>query len=320
VIAVDGMAKRYGDGPLVVDGLSFSVGAGEIYGLLGANGSGKSTTVGVLATLVAPSGGHASVAGHDVVAEPERVRAAIGVALQEAGVDPASTPRRLLTLHGRLLGLDRERAARRAAELLEAFDLADRRADQRVKELSGGTRRRLDLAVALVGRPRVVFLDEPTTGLDPISRAALWDIVRGLRDDGVAVLLTTQYLDEADRLADRLGILAGGRLAAEGTPAELKRRVGGDVLTVTVAPQAARTAALALGGRLEDGGDGGTVSVRVEDGGAAVPRALEVLRERSIDALGVALARPSLDDVFLEVADRRLADGPPAPAVLGEAA
>ncbi len=305
MIAVDGMAKRYGDGPLVVDGLSFSVGAGEIYGLLGANGSGKSTTVGVLATLVAPTGGHASVAGHDVVAEPERVRAAIGVTLQEAGVDPASTPRRLLTLHGRLLGLDRERAARRAGELLEAFDLADRRADQRVKELSGGTRRRLDLAVALVGRPRVVFLDEPTTGLDPISRAALWDIVRGLRDDGVAVLLTTQYLDEADRLADRLGILAGGRLAAEGTPAELKRRVGGDVLTIELEPADAEAAARLLGGAAERDG---RVRLEVEDGSAAVPRALAALARRGLVARGVALARPTLDDVFLQVAGARFAD------------
>jgi ABC-2 type transport system ATP-binding protein len=319
VITVDGIGKRYGDGPVVVDGLSFEVAAGEVYGLLGANGSGKSTTVGILATLVAPTTGTASVAGHDVVTEPGRVRAAIGVTLQEAGVDPQATPRRLLVLHGRLLGLDAGAAARRAQELLAAFDLDDRRADQRVKELSGGNRRRLDLAVALVGRPQVVFLDEPTTGLDPISRAALWETVARLRDDGVAVLLTTQYLDEADRLADRLGILAGGRLAAEGTPAELKRRVGGDVLTVTVAPADAERAAAALGGRAEDAG-AGTVVVRVADGGAAVPRALDVLRADGIDAAEVSLARPTLDDVFLEVADRRLADAAPAPAVLGEAA
>jgi len=306
MIVVEGIAKRYADGPLVVRDLSFEVGAGEVYGLLGANGSGKSTTVGMLATLVAPTAGRATVAGHDVVAAPERVRAAIGVTLQEAGVDPGSTPRRLLVLHGRLLGLGASAAAERAQELLEAFDLADRRADQRVKELSGGNRRRLDLAVALVGRPGVVFLDEPTTGLDPISRAALWEEVRRLRAEGTTVLLTTQYLDEADRLADRIGILAGGRLAAEGTPAALKRRVGGDVLTVTLDPADAGRAAALLGGRVEDGGE--SVSVRVEDGGAAVPRVLDLLRAEDVDARGVALAQPTLDDVFLDVADRRLAE------------
>ena len=306
MITVDGMAKRYGDGPLVVQDLSFEVAAGEVYGLLGANGSGKSTTVGMLATLVAPTAGRATVGGHDVVAAPERVRAAIGVTLQEAGVDPESTPRRLLVLHGRLLGLGASAAAARAQELLDAFDLADRRADQRVKELSGGNRRRLDLAVALVGRPGVVFLDEPTTGLDPISRAALWTEVRRLRDEGTTVLLTTQYLDEADRLADRIGILADGRLAAEGTPAALKRRVGGDVLTVTLDPADAGRAAALLGARLEE--DGSAVSLRVEDGGEAVPRVLELLRAEDVDARGVALARPTLDDVFLEVADRRLAE------------
>ncbi len=306
MIVVDGIAKRYGDGPLVVRDLSFEVGAGEVYGLLGANGSGKSTTVGMLATLVAPTAGRATVAGHDVVAAPERVRAAIGVTLQEAGVDPLSTPRRLLVLHGRLLGLGASAAVARAQELLDAFDQADRRADQRIKEQSGGNRRRLDLAVALVGRPGVVFLDEPTTGLDPISRAALWREVRRLRDQGTTVLLTTQYLDEADRLADRIGILADGRLAAEGTPAALKRRVGGDVLTVTLDPADAGRAAALLGGRLEE--SGAAVSLRVEDGGAAVPHVLELLRAEDVDARGVALARPTLDDVFLEVADRRLAE------------
>jgi len=306
MITVDGLTKRYEDGPLVVQDLCFEVAAGEVYGLLGANGSGKSTSVGMLATLVAPTAGRATVAGHDVVTAPERVRAAIGVTLQEAGVDPESTPRQLLVLHGRLLGLRRAAATARAQELLDAFDLADRRADQRVKELSGGNRRRLDLAVALVGRPGVVFLDEPTTGLDPISRAALWGEVRRLRAEGTTVLLTTQYLDEADRLADRIGILADGRLAAEGTPAELKRRVGGDVLTVTLDPADAGRAASVLGGRVEE--SGAAVSLRVEDGGEAVPRVLELLRAEDLDARGVALARPTLDDVFLEVADRRLAE------------
>jgi len=317
MIEVASLGKRYGGGPLVVDGLTFRVAPGEVYGLLGANGSGKSTTVGVLATLVAPTTGRASVAGHDVVEAPGRVRAAIGVTLQEAGVDPGSTPRRLLRLHGRLLGLDARAARTRAAELLEAFDLSDRRADQRVKELSGGNRRRLDLAVALIGRPVAVFLDEPTTGLDPISRAGLWEEVRRLREEGVAVLLTTQYLEEADQLADRIGILAGGRLAAEGTSAELKRRVGGDTLTVTVAPSDAERAAAVLGGHAD--GAGGAVSLRVDDGSAAVPRVLERLRGEGVETESVSLSRPTLDDVFLEVTDHRLA-GPPAPTAVLEAA
>jgi ABC-2 type transport system ATP-binding protein len=201
------------------------VAAGEVYALLGRNGSGKSTTVGVLATLLAPTAGRARIAGADVVEEPGRVRQHIGVTLQEAGVDPEATGRELLTLHGRLLGLRATDAASRAAALLERFELVGA-ADRRAKTYSGGMRRRLDLATALIGSPSVVFLDEPTTGLDPISRQALWEEVRALRDDGVTVLLTTQYLDEADRLADRVGILADGRLAVEGTPTGLKRRAG----------------------------------------------------------------------------------------------
>lgn len=229
MIETTDLTKRYGEGPPAVDGLSFAVGAGEVYGLLGRNGSGKSTTVGVLATLLAPTAGSARVAGHDVVTEAAEVRRAIGVTLQETGVDPQMSGAALLELHGRLLGLGRAAARERAGELLDAFDLADA-ASRQLRRYSGGMRRRLDLAVALVGRPRVVFLDEPTTGLDPISRTALWDEVRRLKDDGVAVLLTTQYLEEADRLADRVGILVDGRLAIEGTPAELRDEVGGATL------------------------------------------------------------------------------------------
>ncbi len=226
MIDVEGLVKRYTpEGPPAVDGLDLAVAAGEVYALLGRNGSGKSTTVGVLATLLAPTAGRARVAGADVVEEPDRVRQRIGVTLQEAGVDPEATGRELLTLHGRLLGLRATDAASRAAALLERFELVGA-ADRRAKTYSGGMRRRLDLATALIGSPSVVFLDEPTTGLDPISRQALWEEVRALRDDGVTVLLTTQYLDEADRLADRVGILADGRLAVEGTPTGLKRRAG----------------------------------------------------------------------------------------------
>jgi ABC-type multidrug transport system ATPase subunit len=226
MIDVEGLVKRYGpESPPAVAGLDLTVSAGEVYALLGRNGSGKSTTVGVLATLLLPTAGRARVAGLDVVDRPAEVRRRIGVTLQEAGVDPEATGVELLTLHGRLLGLPARGAAARALDLLERFELAGA-GERKVRTYSGGMRRRLDLATALIGRPEVVFLDEPTTALDPISRQALWDEVRALRDDGVTVLLTTQYLDEADRLADRVGILAEGRLAVEGTPAELKRAAG----------------------------------------------------------------------------------------------
>jgi len=303
MIDTEGLAKRYGeDGPLAVADLSFRVEAGEVYGLLGRNGSGKSTTVGVLATLLAPTAGVARVAGHDVVREPGAVRKRIGVTLQEAGVDPRATGRELLTLHGRLLGASARDARRRAGELLEAFSLADA-ADRRLKTYSGGMRRRLDLAAALVGDPDVLFLDEPTTGLDPLSRKSLWEEVQRLREAGKAVLLTTQYLEEADRLADRVGILAEGRLRLEGPPEELKKRVGGDVLTVEVDPAASAEAARALGGREE--GEG-RVSLHVGEGGEAVPRVLADLAALGIEVRSVALTRPTLDDVFLQVAGERL--------------
>jgi len=304
-IEVERLGKRYAPGrPPAVTGLSLTVAAGEVYGLLGANGSGKSTTIGVLATLLTPTEGTARVAGFDVVPQPGEVRRRIGVTLQEAGVDPMGTPRELLRLHGELLGLGRRGAAARAEELLAVVALDDERAGRRVKDLSGGNRRRLDLALALVGDPPVVFLDEPTTGLDPISRQALWDEVRRLRAAGTAVLLTTQYLEEADRLADRVGILRAGELRVEGAPQELKRRVGGDVLTVEVEPGRAAAAAAVLGARHE--GDG-HLSLRVEDGGEAVPRALAALSGAGIETRSVALTRPTLDDVFLDVADERMA-------------
>jgi len=309
-VAVEGLGKRYGaDGPLAVDDLSFAFDPGEVYALLGRNGSGKSTTVGVLATLLAPSAGTARVAGHDVVREAAAVRRRIGVTLQETGVDAAATGRELLVLHGRLLGLDGPAARRRAHDLLEAFALQDA-GDQRLKGYSGGMRRRLDIALALVGEPSVVFLDEPTTGLDPLSRQSLWEEVRRLRAAGVAILLTTQYLEEADRLADRVGILVNGALAVEGPPDQLKREVGGDVLALETEPEDAPVAAALLQARLE--GDG-RVSLDVEDGGAAVPRVLARLEEDGVRVRSVALSRPSLDDVFLRVAGERLTTDQPEP-------
>jgi ABC-2 type transport system ATP-binding protein len=297
-IVVDDLVKRYApDAPPAVDGLSFEVRPGEIYGLLGPNGSGKSTTIGVLATLLLPTSGTVHVAGFDVVGQAVAVRRRIGVALQESGVDFAATGRDLIARHARLLGISRSEAGRRADELLREFDLTDA-AEKRLKAYSGGMRRRLDLALALVGRPSVVYLDEPTTGLDPISRQSMWERVGRLRAGGVTVLLTTQYLEEADALSDRIGIVASGRLRIEGTPDELKRSIGGDVLTIDVASALEGPAATLLGGR----GEGrGRVALAVRDGGAAVPRTLATLTAAGIEPLSVSLARPTLDDVFRRV-------------------
>jgi ABC-2 type transport system ATP-binding protein len=304
-IQVDELVKRYSAGaPPAVDGLSFHVDHGEVYALLGPNGSGKSTTIGVLATLLRPDAGRVVVAGHDALTEPGAVRRRIGVALQETGVDGGARGRDLLVRHARLLGFPRHVAEARASELLAEFDLTDA-ATKRLRAYSGGMRRRVDLALALVAHPSVVYLDEPTTGLDPISRQGLWDEISKLRDAGVAVLLTTQYLEEADALADRIGIVAGGRLRIEGTPDALKRTVGGDVLTIDVdEPDSGRTAAI-LDGAVEGRG---RVTVKVADGGAAVPRALATLAAAGITTRSVALARPSLDDVFREVVGRHLAE------------
>ena len=302
-ITVESLSKRYAKQPdFAVDELSFGVGYGEVYALLGRNGSGKSTTVGILTTLLAPTSGRATVAGSDVVTGAAAVRRRIGVTLQEAGVDPGATGRQLLRLHGRLLGLGPAGARQRAAELLDEFGLGDA-ADRAIKTYSGGMRRRMDLAVALVARPEVVFLDEPTTGLDPLSRRTLWEEVKRLSGEGTAILLTTQYLEEADALADRVGILADGRLRVEGSSEALKKSVGGDVLTIDVDPRSARAAAAALGGRVEEAG---RVSLRVADGGSAVPRSLALLGENGIATRSVALARPTLDDVFLQVVGERL--------------
>jgi ABC-2 type transport system ATP-binding protein len=306
-ISVERLVKRYrGADTDAVAGLSFAVASGEVYGLLGPNGSGKSTTVAAIATLSRPTAGRVRVLGRDVVEEPEAVRLRIGVALQDAGVDPEQTGIELLTLHARLLGRRRTEARRRAGDLLDELGLGDA-VHRRVRTWSGGMRRRLDLAVALVGEPDVVVLDEPTTGLDPASRAAMWDRIRGLRDAGTTVLMTTQYLEEADRLADRVGIIAAGVLRAEGPPEVLKRRIGGDVLAIEVDAGEAIDAAAVVGGRPEGPA---RVVLEVEDGGAAVPRALAALGDAGVQARSVSLRRPTLDDVFLEVTGDRLAAAP----------
>jgi ABC-2 type transport system ATP-binding protein len=221
-IVVEQLAKRYANGTDAVRGLSFRVRSGEMFGILGPNGAGKSTTMGVLGTLVRPTGGRVTVAGYDVVDRPREVRRRIGFAMQEVGVDDLATGRELLVLHGRLHGLSRREALRRAGLLLDLVDLGEA-ADRRMAEYSGGMKRRVDLASALIHLPPVLFLDEPTEGLDPHARTAIWATIERLTETlGMTVVLTTHYMEEADRLCDRIAIVADGRIVAEGTPAELK--------------------------------------------------------------------------------------------------
>src|SRR6516165_8931047 len=256
-ILTEGLVKRFGD-TIALDGIDLAVRTGSVFGLLGPNGAGKTKAVRILATLLRPDGGHATVCGHDVVTHAHQVRQLTGLTGQYASVDDTLTGLENLILIGRLTGQSRAESRARARDLLAAFRLSDA-ADRAAKTYSGGMRRRLDLAASLVTRPPVLFLDEPTTGLDPTSRQRMWDIMRGLVADGTTVMLTTQYLDEADALADRISVIDHGTVIAEGTARELKARVGGDQLEITISaphPAAAGTlAALANGPVVElDGG------------------------------------------------------------------
>jgi ABC-2 type transport system ATP-binding protein len=305
-IEVEGLVREYRKGPRAVDGIDLSVAPGEIYGFLGPNGAGKSTTVHVLTTLLPPTAGTARVCGHDVVREGPKVRSLIGVALQEAALDPLLTARDHLRLQATLQGVPKEDRRARADELLERVGLSDA-ADRKVQGYSGGMKRRLDLALALVHEPRVLFLDEPTTGLDPQSRTALWDEVSRLRRDaGVTVFLTTQYLEEADVLADRVGIIDHGKIVAEGTPAELKAEIGRP--SVHAIPERdedrPRIEAFlsAFGEPLASARD---VAVRLREGLGLT----DIVR--AVDAAGIAvvdleLRAPTLDDVFLAKTGRTL--------------
>ena len=298
-IEVAGLERAFGDFR-AVQGIDLEVGEGEIYGFLGPNGAGKTTTVRMLTTLLLPTGGEASVAGHDVVAEARQVRATIGVALQEAALDPLMTGRELIRLQATLQGLPPAAGRKRADALLERVDLAAA-ADRRVGAYSGGMKRRLDLAAALVHEPRVLFLDEPTTGLDPVSRKTIWEEVRALNDDGTTVFLTTQYLEEADQLADNVGIIDSGRLVAEGTPEELKSEVGNPHVELIVGEGAVAEAEQVCGelGRLLPPKDDKRVLVEVENGSADIPRVVRALDEAGIEVEGLELVRPTLDDVFV---------------------
>ena len=305
------LVRRFGDTE-AVNGVDLSIAKGEIYGFLGPNGAGKSTTVRMLCTLLAPTGGTARVAGFDVASDAEKVRLRIGVALQEAALDPKQTGRELLDLQGRLYGLTKSERARRLEELLDLVAIGDA-IDRRISTYSGGMKRRLDLAAALVHQPEVLFLDEPTTGLDPTSRAAVWAEVRHLnRDLGMTIFLTTQYLEEADALADRVGIIANGKLVAEGTPDELKRSVGSDVVIARVAggngpAVAAAVQHLEQVQRVEVSGD--EVVMSVLHGPTAISPVALALAEAGVAVEGLTLRTPTLDDVFLHITGGRLRDG-----------
>ena len=301
-VHVEDLVRTYPGGLRAVDGVNLQVATGEIYGFLGPNGAGKSTTVRILTTLLRPTSGRAIVAGFDVVTQAAQVRRTIGVALQEAALDPLMSGRELLRLQGALHGLKRAEARERGDDLLRRVELEDA-ADRRLGTYSGGMRRRLDLAMALVHRPEVLFLDEPTTGLDPASRAALWREVRLLNDDGTTVFLTTQYLEEAESLADRVGIIDRGTIVAEGTPDDLKSRVGDPHLHVElVDPQRRPEAmtALAAHGRCSER-DGGGLVIRTPEGARAIAPVIRTLDEAGIEVDAVEVEEPTLDDVFLAV-------------------
>ncbi len=305
-VVLEGVTKRFGD-VRALDGLDLSVPPGTVYGLLGPNGAGKTTAVRVLTTLIRPDEGHARVLGLDVVDRPEEVRSVIGLAGQYAAVDENLTGRENLRLIGILTHLPRPGVNPRAAELLERFELSDA-ADRPVRTYSGGMRRRLDLAAALVHRPPVLFLDEPTTGLDPRSRRELWRVIEELVGGGTTLLLTTQYLEEADRLADRIAVVDGGRVIAEGTAAELKARMASTTLELSFhdAPTAHGASELLrpLAGP-PPLVDGTRVELAVNDGQRALIDALRELDRAGLVLASVALREPSLDDVFLALTGRR---------------
>ncbi len=301
-LAIDaaGLVKTFGP-KRAVDGIDLAVARGSIYGVLGPNGAGKTTTVRLLATLLRPDAGRAIVLGHDVVREPAEVRQRISLTGQFASVDEDLTGRENLVLLSRLLGLSRAAALARAGELLAAFGLEEAR-DRQVKTYSGGMRRRLDIAASILGTPELLFLDEPTTGLDPRSRSQVWALIRSLVARGTTVLLTTQYLEEADQLADRIAVIDGGKVIAEGTSSQLKASVGASVLHVRLdrAEDRERAAAL-LGEQLgqaptgEDDPRG--LAVRLEDPGRAAA-AVAALSASGVGVSGFSLGQPSLDEVF----------------------
>jgi daunorubicin resistance ABC transporter ATP-binding subunit len=313
-ILVEGLAKRFGD-VVALDGIDFQVPTGTVFGLLGPNGAGKTTAIRILATILRPDGGRAEVLGHDVVRDPDGVRYRIGLAGQYAAVDPNLTGRENLRLTGSLAQLLRHEAKSRADELLERFGLRDA-ADRPVRTYSGGMRRRLDVAAALVQRPPVVFLDEPTTGLDIFSRNELWEMIRELVADGATVLLTTQYLEEADRLADRIAVVDGGRVIANDTPSILKAELGNTVIEMGMGDGARAIRAedlltSTLDVRPER--DGTTVRLTSHDGSRMLMDVLRSLDDHDLAPATLAVREPSLDDVFLALTGHRAEGDAAAP-------
>jgi ABC-2 type transport system ATP-binding protein len=310
-IEASGLTKSYGE-VRALDGIDLTVESGTVFGLLGPNGAGKSTTVKILTTLSRPDAGSARVAGHDVLADPVGVRHAIGVVGQKHGLDREATGRENLVLQGELYGITGDALKRRVAESLERFGLADA-ADRQAKTYSGGMQRRLDVAMGLIHRPQVLFLDEPTTGLDPEARAQMWgEIERLAREEGMTIVLTTHYLEEADRLASQLAIVDRGRIVARGTPDGLKGELRGDTIQIELTGPDGAAAREALE-RVAEAGEvmleGRVLRARAQDGGAAIPAVLAALQAHGVRAASVTLARPSLDDVYLRYAGRAFRDG-----------
>ncbi len=321
-IVTENLSRRFGE-ETAVAGVDLTVAEGEIYGFLGPNGAGKSTTVRMLCTLLAPSGGRASVLGLDVVGQSEQVRLAIGVALQEAALDEKQSGREILELQGRLYGLRGSTLTDRIDEVVDFVEIGDA-IDRRVGTYSGGMKRRVDLASALIHEPRVLFLDEPTTGLDPVSRAKVWEEVRRLNTElGVTIFLTTQYLEEADALAGRVGIIDEGRIVAQGTPEALKREVGNDLIVVTLqqtdgAPMATLVDEVRrLDGVTDVSGGRDELVVSAVDGASVVNDLVVAMNGRGLRAAALTLRTPTLDDVFLNATGHRIERVEPTGAVTG---
>jgi ABC-2 type transport system ATP-binding protein len=303
------LTKSYGEHVQALDGLTFSVPAGTVFGLLGPNGAGKSTTVKILTTLAHPDGGGATVAGFDILREPARVRESIGVVSQAGGLDREATGRENLRLQGQVFGMGGRELEARIDALLEQFRLGDA-GDRLVREYSGGMQRRLDVAQGLVHKPQVLFLDEPTTGLDPEVRQEMWDEIARLAGEGLTVLLTTHYLEEADNLAAQLAIVDKGKVVAAGSPDELKRELRGDAIHVELGTEGVEEAAVREALARVDGldqiiyGEDRTMHARAEDGARTVPAVLMALDDADLEVASVTVARPSLDDVYLRFAGR----------------
>jgi ABC-2 type transport system ATP-binding protein len=303
VIEVEGLQKKYPDGTFAVKGISFKVRRGEIFGFLGPNGAGKTTSMRILGTLHKATSGQARVLGLDVHEQANAVKARIGFAMQEVGMDDLATAEEMLVLHARLYDTPLKEARRRAAELLQTFGLAEH-AKRRVTRFSGGMQRRLDLAVSLIHTPEVLFLDEPSTGLDPTSRADLWRVLRKLRDEqGITILMSTHYMDEADALCDRIAIIHQGTIAAIDTPENLKRTVGSDTVRIGLAGELAPAQLKKLEGVFRKGNvvpDAGHVDIRVKDGSKSLLPVLQHVTSAGVAVQETRVLRPTLEDVFLK--------------------